>query len=893
MVASTPAFPLLKGSLPAPRHGDLEPIERKCVPRLVNRIYARPLVVLVGPAGSGKSIILHQMAMLLASQGAGTHFYEPKSGGVETAANNLKLWLSDLSSITTRDHAERIGPEISPATKAGFSDNMGFSPGGSLSFVILESYEKIDTMETGNVVREFLLKAGHRFHVVIATRRKTNLQISDLCTQGHASVVGGDELFFSDSEIGDFFHSELETDEVHLVAEQTRGWPVALRFVKLLDSNRGFEQSAHKRTAISGHEIVNYIEEQVVSSLDRELLELLHDISLLQRIEPGIVDHIRSRDDSSRLLERLIGFLPGLIERHDTSFGEEYSLHPYLRCYARTGYESDPAKRMEIHTRAVSWFRSRLMYSDAIPHALSSQVPGELDSLLDSFYSWRIFLNGGVSELLAILKSLPRSEVETRPRLRLMAALAHFKSGLYLESYRILFTVRSETDGFRNDAQGNSRALFRDGTMLEAFFMATLSGVNVDEALFDRACEAAGIDDALAWGSIAIARCVVFEMRGDLTAAMEAWKGSDAIFQGASNAVFTERWLPYHPALIALSRGAFREASDLVARLVKIHRHPAAVDAPSAAMSKLLTAAITYERRFVEESSAQAQEALDLLGRGNSWFVPCALAYPIMFEVAHRIGGVAEVSTVAAEARRRGLNSGIADLDDLIDALEAAWLIRAGRIDGLAPTIERIQALLNRAGHLPWRLFDAQTIALCLWFFAHRQFENALASAKSLIEAGRRGGRLRSLAKGRLLQAIATNALGDKHRAMKELESVLGLAAHEQMVALFAEEGSAVSAMIANVASSLTASAAARRQAATIMRVIPLVKGDTASLNEKETKIAQYLRDGASNKVIARQLGLTENTIKFHMKRIFVKLGVTNRQDAAFVAHGERLRLEA
>ena len=48
------------------------------------------------------------------------------------------------------------------------------------------------------------------------------------------------------------------------------------------------------------------------------------------------------------------------------------------------------------------------------------------------------------------------------------------------------------------------------------------------------------------------------------------------------------------------------------------------------------------------------------------------------------------------------------------------------------------------------------------------------------------------------------------------------------------------------------------------------------------------LARGASNKQIARDLGITDTTVKVHLRMIFKKLGVSNRTQAAFFAR-ERL----
>jgi len=52
-------------------------------------------------------------------------------------------------------------------------------------------------------------------------------------------------------------------------------------------------------------------------------------------------------------------------------------------------------------------------------------------------------------------------------------------------------------------------------------------------------------------------------------------------------------------------------------------------------------------------------------------------------------------------------------------------------------------------------------------------------------------------------------------------------------------------------------------------------------LSNKERGILLSLIDGCSNKQIAREHGITEATVKVHVKNLFVKIGVRNRTQAA------------
>lgn len=55
-------------------------------------------------------------------------------------------------------------------------------------------------------------------------------------------------------------------------------------------------------------------------------------------------------------------------------------------------------------------------------------------------------------------------------------------------------------------------------------------------------------------------------------------------------------------------------------------------------------------------------------------------------------------------------------------------------------------------------------------------------------------------------------------------------------------------------------------------------------LSAREAQILSCLREGAPNKVIARNLAITEATIKVHVKAILRKIGVSNRTQAAMWA---------
>jgi DNA-binding NarL/FixJ family response regulator len=74
-------------------------------------------------------------------------------------------------------------------------------------------------------------------------------------------------------------------------------------------------------------------------------------------------------------------------------------------------------------------------------------------------------------------------------------------------------------------------------------------------------------------------------------------------------------------------------------------------------------------------------------------------------------------------------------------------------------------------------------------------------------------------------------------------------------------------------------------------RVIPpVVAGRLAEytprveLTEREREVLEYVARGFSNKDIARAIGRTDETVKIHLKSVFVKLGAADRTEAVTVA---------
>jgi DNA-binding NarL/FixJ family response regulator len=63
------------------------------------------------------------------------------------------------------------------------------------------------------------------------------------------------------------------------------------------------------------------------------------------------------------------------------------------------------------------------------------------------------------------------------------------------------------------------------------------------------------------------------------------------------------------------------------------------------------------------------------------------------------------------------------------------------------------------------------------------------------------------------------------------------------------------------------------------------------TLTEREREVLALLAQGATNRQIADELYLSSDTIKTHVRKVFTKLGVTNRTQAAIAARDHGLEI--
>jgi LuxR family transcriptional regulator, maltose regulon positive regulatory protein len=166
-----------------------------------------------------------------------------------------------------------------------------------------------------------------------------------------------------------------------------------------------------------------------------------------------------------------------------------------------------------------------------------------------------------------------------------------------------------------------------------------------------------------------------------------------------------------------------------------------------------------------------------------------------------------------------------------------------------------------------------------------------------------------SVIKVRTLQALALSASSDEAGALDALTEAISLGAPEGYVRLFVDEGPPMAALLRKLVMSrrqeraATAAYPPREHLARLLDafeqaglpVRPPVRGGVVAaglvepLSTRELEVLRQLAAGASNKMIAKELVITLDTVKRHISHLFSKLEVSSRTQA--VARARELGL--
>ncbi|MBN1647388.1 MAG: hypothetical protein JW874_05085 [Spirochaetales bacterium] len=277
--------------------------------------------------------------------------------------------------------------------------------------------------------------------IVLITREDPPLSLARLRAHGRITEIRGTDLRFSESEteeyLKDAISSGLSTDESRHIEEKTEGWICALQLavlaLKARKDRTGRIDAGPVIESLTGSNYLfsSYLNEQVFSGLDLDSRLFLLKICGLDRFSPSLCDAVTGRRDSGAVLDRFMRlnlFLVALDEER-----RWFRFHSLFSDFLKTVCTDYPEIDMpDTLYRAACWYAARDRSSDSLDTAFRYYIAAgkedEAAGLLERNALDLVF-SDQASLLVLWLKIIPEQHTRNNALIQLALIYMHMLRG--------------------------------------------------------------------------------------------------------------------------------------------------------------------------------------------------------------------------------------------------------------------------------------------------------------------------------------------------------------------------------------------------------------------------------------------------------------------------------
>lgn len=751
--------------------------------------------------------------------------------------------------------------------------------------LILDEADRISGEPVESLVRLLIRSMPEGMRLVISTRQDAAFDLPSLNARGQLLTLGEAELRFTEREARKLLSNSVDEHTAHNLFERTEGWPVALQLARqwLEKGGRGLDEIMRftgASTALTG-----YLTEQMFSQLPANQQELLLALSVLDSFNGDTISRVSGRNDGWTVLDEMLshGLLIVPIDAAGTAFRFHTMFGEFL--LSRLAHSGEQQMR-RMHRMAADLYVERGRFIDAIHHARRAGDVERTAELLELAGGMRLWLNvdAPASQRLSLLRStleLIDPLVSARfPRIELAQAFLCMKSGDFTRARALYACASDSSQEFRRDRpEGDDGSLQTDAMLV----MANLVACGGDTA-----------PEHLAQDLAALAK----------DAAVSHPKLS-------AYARFTLSVMEYQQGCSAAARTALEGAAQMIVRvdsrlgMIYVHMHESQI----LRVEGQSLAAVRSLRR-ASELAVQSSAGDTGLDRMMSIFLADALndagdsdAYgsarefnpPLeawldnhlaMLDVEARRafieGGYPAVRSVIEKARALAVSRDLPALALAIEACEVEYAAIAGKAEQVGQ-LPSLLALRLRMPWQSWRIRQSIVVALTLHAIAIGKPLSAQDAIESLLREANLPERTAAFISGHSLLAMIHAAAGDQARADMLMQTALQQAHEGGFIRPFLVLGPELKALMRRMLGRIVKTLGEREELAVfateILNKLSLRPSQRVVFSAREEEVLRLVLEGKSNKFIARALFITENTVKFHLKRIFTKLDVHGRRN--------------
>jgi LuxR family transcriptional regulator, maltose regulon positive regulatory protein len=846
-------------------------VERTRLHALLDAGIEGPMTLVSGPAGAGKTTLL---ASWMASHPPGMSVAWVTMEAQDREAQ--RFWTHLLASIR-ETVGSRAGPlaKLAPPRTVGddrflprFIDAVSTLPRPLV--LIIDDAQETGSREVERIIERLVWLAPDSLRLVLSTRRDPRMPLARLRAGGKMAEIRGDDLAFSVGEARDLlrgFGLRLDAREVELLRSRTEGWAVALRLAAVSLRRCADPNAFLREFSGSDQAITDYLVEELLSHMSPDLQRFLLRTSIADRLMLDLAEELAGTDAQSHLgwLERESALIVSL---GDGWFRYNRLLTELLR--ARLALEL-PGEAPALHTIASSWLAARGLSREALQHALAARSASLAAEILSDMEIWPLLGPGGAA-MREVIDQIPSAELADHPDAYVAVAASRVADG---DTAGALALLRSW--------QRSSRAPHAPHQRIRA----AIVGLTASRRNGDVGATLRWSRRAVRQGDVDISdveadrlRAILLEHRGwamlwsgareqaqrDLREAHRAarWIGDDALH------------LSVHSLLAAceLRFGHISAATDLANEALVFAGRHGMTAAPEAALVYFVLAAAHGKRGEMD-----ALEAMLRSGRAAAragvvrdtplWAMETRIRARLdLWEENPEVGA----NLLSATRRRLEGDPELAELAWTLALDEADLCLRAGRPEAAQQLLagangrgESVRAALVRAKIAAWH-GDVGAAAMLLEGALDATLEeNRPADASAWLQLA-------------VLCWERRNPAG----AWEAMERALRLSEPDGIAFPFLMEDRCAEVLWNHIARGTGYEQWALTLLDRIESRRPAAAGaaPTERLSMRERTVLQYMDTLMSVNEISRELYVSTNTIKTHIKHIYRKLGVSRRRDA-------------
>lgn len=297
--------------------------------------------------------------------------------------------------------------------------------------LILDDYHLITNEQIHQSLSYFIDHQPKNFHLSIASRTTPPIAFSRIRAQGHLIEVLITDLTFSLQEVDVFFKNvmdmDLGHDQITVLANATEGWIAGLKLAALSIRSRNEFQGVHPDLNGINQRIFEFLLEEVLNQQDNKTKEFLLKTSVLPEFSVPLCNSIFERSDSRKILNQVIrkNLFVLSLDNNQTWYRYHQLFSETLRMRLQ---ETCPECIDTIQRKACRWMQENGYPDKAVSYALDT---GDLEcaAKIIEICALDALTKFNLTMLVQWVNRLSPDLLEERLQLGIYVALAYFLMG--------------------------------------------------------------------------------------------------------------------------------------------------------------------------------------------------------------------------------------------------------------------------------------------------------------------------------------------------------------------------------------------------------------------------------------------------------------------------------